>query len=35
MGPKRIVALEDSASVPAWAKLPLRYIGSHYYVLDV
>jgi hypothetical protein len=34
VGPTRILALEDSQKLPAWAKPPLRPIGSHY-VLDV
>ena len=34
IGPKRILALEDSAALPAWAEPALRSIGPHY-VLDV
>jgi hypothetical protein len=34
IGPKRILALEDSETLPAWAKPALSSIGSHY-ALDV
>jgi hypothetical protein len=34
VGPTRIIALEDSEKLPAWAKPPLRPMGPHY-VIDV